>query len=138
MVVLVALFLFPSIGLSTIIDAGVVDGKGLFMIEGGSLEWVKISSTLNMTYNEGTAWGLDNGFRGANSLELTGLFMEIAYNNAPYDYVAEFSIIGGIDEHSSEFAPRWYSAGVYDTTPESGSLMPSTPGYAIVEQKLAR
>jgi hypothetical protein len=134
MVVLVALFLFPSIGLSTIIDAGVVDGKGLFMVEGDSGEWVKISSTMNMTYNEGATWGLDNGFRVANNLELKGLFMEIAFNNDPYDYVAEFLIIGGIDEHSSELAPFWYSAGFYNTTSESGSSMPSIPGYAKIEQ----
>ncbi len=137
MVILVVLFFFPSMGLSTIIDGGAVDGKGLFMIEGGSQEWVKISSTLDMSYNEGAAWGVINGFRVANRLELMGLFQELVYEenniNNPYDYTTEFLIIGGIDEHSSELAPHWYSAGVYDTTPEPGSLMPSTPGYARVE-----
>ncbi len=132
MVILVVLVLFPSMGLATIIDGGVVGGKDLFMIEGATHEWVKISSTLDMSYSEGAAWGIDNGFRVANRLELMGLFHELVYDDNSYDLFTEFPIIGGINE-SSEFGAHWYSVGVYNTIEESGSLMPSTPGLARVD-----
>ncbi len=134
LIILAVLFLFPSVGLSSIIDLQTtVDGKGLFQVAGFTQEWVKISSTLNMSYDEGVAWGQANGFRMAKKLEVNGLFSDLLGTNDPYDFNTEFSIIGGINNASNEIAPRYYSAGMYDSTQEADSSMPAMPGYAKVE-----
>ena len=86
-----------------------------------------------MSYNEGAAWGQKNGFRVAKGMEVNALFLDLLGTNDPYDFNTEFLIIGGINDAGNEIAPRYYSAGMFDSTSQSGSLMPAIPGYAKVE-----